>query len=107
MLNILSQENHDDLNCFKPQRIHCCPCFFKDLVLTKNIGITCHQQLISFVYVNVNCECNAIFTVKKDNLCLIVCHLHAGLQLEYLEVKFDCFHYQKTAFFNVKIEDKK
>ena len=59
------QENHDNLNWFKPQRISCCPCFFKDLFAAKNVGIICQQQLINSVAINLNYKCNKVFTVIK------------------------------------------
>lgn len=81
-------------------------CCFKDLILAKNVGITSHKEIFTFIRKNVNYRNNTIFTIKKDNFWLIVSHKDLDLQFAYLQNKFDCFQNNKAPFFSLKDEDK-
>ena len=51
--------------------------FFKDSVLTKSVGITCHQELFNFVGENVNYKPNTVLAIKKKKF-MLDCLLQAS-----------------------------
>ena len=44
--------------------------FFKDSVLAKSVGITCHQELFNFGGENVNYKPNTVLAIKKKKFML-------------------------------------
>ena len=42
--------------------------FFKDSVLAKSVGITCHQELFNFGGENVNYKPNTVLAIKKKKI---------------------------------------